>query len=112
MKLHHLPLTAILFCISHYSIAQDSLSFNKTISDNYLETVAGKASKVEENLDRQSQKVLERFQKQQTGYPDRCQLDKLNTYSAGIGSGVHVGAGSNELFDGNGNAFTRNRKED
>jgi hypothetical protein len=62
MKFHHLHLTIILFCISHYSIAQDSLSFNKTISDNYLETVAGK---VEEKLDRQSQKALERFQKQE-----------------------------------------------
>jgi hypothetical protein len=65
MKFHHLLLTAIFFIISNYSIAQDSLSTNKTISDNYLETVAGKAGKFEEKLDRQSQKVLERFQKQE-----------------------------------------------
>jgi hypothetical protein len=65
MKFHHLLLTAIFFCFSHYSYAQDSLSFNKSISDNYLETVAGKAGKVEEKLDRQSQKALERFQKQE-----------------------------------------------
>jgi hypothetical protein len=65
MKFHHLLLANIFFCISLYSIAQDSLSTYKTISDNYLETVAGKAGKFEEKLDRQSQKVLERFQKQE-----------------------------------------------
>jgi hypothetical protein len=80
MKFHHLLLTAIFFCISHCSIAQDSLSFNKTISDNYLEIVAGKAGKVEEKLDRQSQKALERFQKQEARLYNK--LSKIDSSKA------------------------------
>ena len=54
--------------------------FNKTISDNYLETVAGKAGKVEEKLDRQSQKALERFKKQEARLYKK--LSKINSSKA------------------------------
>jgi hypothetical protein len=65
MKFHHrFLLTPLLFFYFH-SYSQDSLSSIQPVSNNYLESIGGRADKLEEKLDRKSQKALGQFQKQE-----------------------------------------------
>src|SRR5690348_4297022 len=57
-------LPPLLFIFFH-SFSQDSLFSITPVSNNYLESVSGQANKLDEKLDRKSQKTLEQFQKQE-----------------------------------------------
>jgi hypothetical protein len=65
MKFRHRCLIAPLLFFFFHSYSQDSLSSIQPVSNKYLESVAGRADKLDEKLDRKSQKALEQFQKQE-----------------------------------------------
>lgn len=76
---HRCLLTPLLFFFIN-SFSQDSLSSIQPVSNNYLESVAGRADKLEQKLDKKSQKALEQFQKQEEKI--RKKLSKIDSSKA------------------------------
>jgi hypothetical protein len=80
MNFRRTNLIALLLIFSFCTAAQDSSNSLQPLSNNYFKTVSERASKLDEKLDRKSQKALEQFQKQEERI--RKKLSKIDSSKA------------------------------
>jgi hypothetical protein len=74
-------LTPILFFFFH-CYSQDSLSSIQPVSNRYLESIAGRADKLNEKLNRKSQKALIQYQRQEARIKKK--LSKIDSSKAAL----------------------------